>query len=496
MAMGKNTPNQDEMFAPMVRGAGHPFYEALNKLLNEMEFDRKIEEMCAPFYAADNWPGRRSVPPGRYFRMILIGYFEGIGSERGIIWRCADSMSLRDFLKLSPHQAVPGQSVLSRTRRRLPAEVFDAVFCLVLSAVDDNGLMSAENQGVDSTLVKANASMRNICRKDGGQTYSEYTTALAKAADEKIDDDSEEPPPSSPKNTVQSTSKTKPNRKNSDDVIRHDRKRKKTTSNKDWESPADPDARIARMKNGSTRLAYKPETVADVDSGAILALQVYPADKADTQTLMASLQKAQDNVSQARKGKSDSDEVKKEGHPLEAWHKNPTANVTADKGYHSVANLVALKKAGFRSYLPEKKQRGKRKFTDKGGQDAASAYHQNKARMTREKGKLLGRKRAEFTERPNQHLYDRGGLRELTLRGQESVQKRLLVQSAGFNLGLILRKRLGAGAPKWLSVLKGRLLLLYSRLLALGCLLFGRAAFLKLYSGDMYLQIRARKTGF
>ncbi len=218
--------------------------------------------------------------------------------------------------------------------------------------------------------------------------------------------------------------------------------------------------------------------------------------EADTQTLVASLNKAQDNISQARNGKSGSDEVKEEKHPVEPWHKKPTANVTADKGYHSVANLVALKEAGFRSYIPEKEQNGKRKFTDKGGKAAASVFHQNKAKMAREKGKLLGRKRAEYTERPNQHLYDRGDLRELTIRGQDIVQKRFLVQAAGFNLGLILRKRLGAGPPKWFSILAGRLLLRFSRRLALRYLMFCKAVILKLFSLDYVFMISRRKTGF
>lgn len=471
MAMGRRRAEQDEMFLPPARGKGHRFYEALNALLEEAGFDEAVERLCEAHYAAADKPGRPSVAPGLYFRMLLVGYFEGIGSERGIVWRCADSMSLRDFLGLPPHKPVPDQSTLSRTRRRLPPEVFDEFFRLVLGIIEERGLFTGKVQGVDSTYLKADASMRSIVRKDTGEQYSEFIKGLAAEADDaaqahgaplpstapgdgeaKADD---EPSASTAPNDAEASGGAdvmadKQRQVSAEDAVRHDRKRKKSTSNKDWRSPTDSDARITRMKNGTTRLAYKAEHVVDMETGAILAAEVFQGNQADTATLEASLDAAQKNIAAARdEGSADSDDDDEP--PGEVWHKEPVAEVVADKGYHKVGLLLALMLAGYRTFIPEKKQRGKRKFVDKGGEKAAQAFHQNRARTKRKKGKELQRKRGELLERPNQHLYDRGGLRELTLTGQGNVRKRVLVQAAAFNLGLAIRSTLGAGAPRWLA---------------------------------------------
>jgi len=230
-----------------------------------------------------------------------------------------------------------------------------------------------------------------------------------------------------------------------EEAVRHDRKRKKTTSNNDWASPTDVDARIARMKNGTTRLAYKAEHVIDMETGAILAAEVFKGNEHDAATIERSLATAARNIAAAID--VDDDNVTA-GEP---WHKEPIAEVVGDKGYHKASVLLALKESGYRTFIPEKKQRGRRKFVDKGGQATARAFHENRARTLRKKGKSHQRRRGEMLERPNQHLYDRGDLRELTLTGQANVRKRVLLQAAAFNLGLVMRKMLGAGAPKWLA---------------------------------------------
>lgn len=455
------------MFLPTARGGGHRFYEALSKLLEEAQFDAKVEVLCAPHYAAEDKPGRPSIAPGLYFRMLLIGYFEGIGSERGIAWRCADSISLRDFLHLPSHVAVPDSSTVSRTRRRLPADVFESVFQLVLAIVDAKGLLRGKVRGVDSTYLKADASMRSIVRKDTAEGYRDYikrVTAEDEAAASGGADEGDGPTgPSSdggdapavvvadgaadaePSTTASADDKAPatPRKVTDEEAVRHDRKRKKTTSNTDWASPTDTDARITRMKNGTTRLAYKAEHVVDMESGAILAAEVLQGNEHDASTITSSLVAAEQNIAAAVSAIG----VEAAGEP---WHKEPIAEVVADKGYHKASTLLDLKERGYRTYIPEKKQHGRRTFVDKGGQPAVQAFHANRARTMRRKGKDHQRRRGELLERPNQHLYDRGDLRELTVTGQANVKKRVLVQAAAFNLGLVMRKLIGAGTPKWL----------------------------------------------
>jgi len=491
MVMGRRKPLQEQMFARPVRGAGHKFYEALNALLAEALFDEFVERLCAPHYGAADEPGRPSIPPGVFFRMLLVGYFEGIGSERGIAWRCADSISLRDFLGLPLHVPTPDQSILSRTRKRLPASVFDEVFRKILGIVKAKGLLKGRVRGVDSTYLKADASMKTIVRKDTGEEYGDYVKRLtaedqdAGSLAEGADDDDGGAPPTNdaspapeqgasqpeqdatPPDAAQpeqdaaqpeqsAARPSKPSRKvTAEEAVRHDRRRKKTTSNKDWCSPTDPDSRIARMKNGTTRLAYKPEHVVDLETGVILGIEVFLGDEHDAATLERSLAGAEKNIAALR---DDVDETEPVGEP---WHKEPIAEVVADKGYHKVSTLLALKEQGYRTFIPERKQHGRRKFTDKGGAAAAQAFHGNRARTLRAKGKAHQRRRGELLERPNQHLYCRTGVRNLTLTGHEQVRKRVLVQAMGFNLGAVLRKSLGAGAPKWFAVLAGRLAALW-----------------------------------
>jgi transposase len=489
MAMGRRKKQQAQMFLPTARGGGHRFYEALSKLLDEVRFDESVESLCAKHYADDDKPGRPSIAPGLYFRMLLIGYFEGIGSERGIAWRCADSMSLREFLNLPSHVPVPDSSTVSRTRRRLPPDVFQSVFQLVLAIVEEKGLFRGKVRGVDSTYLQADASMRSIVRKDTGEDYREYIKRVtaedtshpttpgpvpsAQAMPTATSDTDRAPGDATPSedstaaatvatavlaaadddngNDVEAKCNeaeiTAPSQRpvSAEEAVRHDRKRAKSTSNKDWKSPTDVDATIARMKNGTTRLAYKAEHVVDMETGAILAAEVFKGNEHDTATLETSLGAAEKNLGAIGRGASSEENA---GEP---WHQQPIAEVVADKGYHKASLLLALLLLGYRTFIPEKKQHGERTFADKGGDAARKAFHANRARTKREKGKNHQRRRGEILERPNQHLYDRGDLRNLTVTGQLNVQKRVLAQAAAFNLGLVMRKMLGAGTPRWLA---------------------------------------------
>ena len=181
MAMRRETGIQDDLvatWAEMPRSPGHAFYDRLQALLKEAGFDAFVEDLCKPYYAPRM--GAPSLPPGRYFRMHMVGYFEGIDSERGICWRCSDSLSLREFLRLASRDKVADHSWLSKTRSRLPHEVHEKVFGWVLSLVAERGLVKGERIGVDGSTMEANAALRTIVRRDSGETYRQMLTQMAK----------------------------------------------------------------------------------------------------------------------------------------------------------------------------------------------------------------------------------------------------------------------------------------------------------------------------
>jgi transposase len=412
----------------LARSPGHRFYEKLNELLSEAKFDQRVERLCAPYFEADDKPGRPSIPPGVYFRMLFVGYFEGIESERGLEWRCADSLSLRTFLGVQMDARVPDHSSLSRMRTRLDGKVYDEVFRLVLGIVESKGLLRGKVAGVDSTYLRADASMKSIVRKDTGDGYTAYLKKLCEAQG------IENP-------TVE-------------DARRVDRARKgKKVSNKEWESPTDEDARIVRLKDGRTRLGYKAEHVVDLDTGAIVAAEVYGAEQVDTATLRPSLEAARENVDAARvestrdEGRDDDDD---DAPPPAAptGEPRPTIEVVADKGYHKVELLFDLGRAEYRTYIPVPEQKGQRQFTDKGGMLAREAFHHNRARVRREKGKKLLRLRGERIERTFALACETGAHRRVRLRGRENVRKRYLAHIAALNLGLVMRTLFGHGTPR------------------------------------------------
>jgi transposase len=344
MSMGKREGKQQPMWiraGEMPRSAGHRFYGKLNELLGEAGFDRQVEALCAPLYEADGTAGRPSIAPGVYFRMLFIGYFEGIESERGIAWRCSDSLSLRAFLGLLPQESVPDHSSLSRIRGRLGAHVYDEVFRFVLRLVADKGLLRGKVAGIDSTYLRADASMKAIVRKDTGDSYQEYLKKLCVAQG------LENP-------TVE-------------DGRRVDRKRKKQTSNREWESKTDADARITRLKDGRTRLGYKAEHVVDMDSGAVVAAEIHAADQGDTATMLASLELARTNIAAAKSedsnepgGPDDDDDA-----PGSA-STEPTVEVVADKGYHKAELLYELKARNYRTYVSVPKPPKNQHWRDRG----------------------------------------------------------------------------------------------------------------------------------
>jgi len=430
MSMGRREGNQGSMWIAhndIQRGAGNRFYEKLNELLREAGFDRKVEELCAAYFDPEGTPGRKSIAPGVYFRMHLIGYFEGIESERGIEWRCADSLSLRDFLGLELTERVPDHSTLSRMRMRLPLEVHQQAFVLILGIVERKGLLRGRVSGVDSTFLRADASMKAIVRRDTKESYPQFVQRLAEESG--IENPTEE------------------------EARRFDRSRAgKRVSNEGWESRTDSEARIARLKDGRTRLAYKSEHVVDLETGAVVGVSVHPADCADTETLPETLADAEENLRGARSAgieKNEDDDCDGDRAPGDA--KGVERAVVADKGYNKATLLRELKEKGYRTYIPERRQKGKRRWADKGGGDTARAFYGNRARVARQKGKGLQRKRGELLERTFAHICETGGARRTRLRGRENVRKRYLLQAGAANLGLVMRSLFGRGTPRGLA---------------------------------------------
>ena len=414
MAMGKRGDRQPGMWIAMTalaKAPSHPFYQALNGVLSRERFDAFVEERCRPFYAKRM--GRPSLPPAVYFRLLLIGYFEGIDSERGIAWRVADSMTLRDFLGYELSEATPDHSTISRNRRLLALEVHQEVFSWILAVLTKEELLRGKTLGVDATTLEANAALRSIVRRDTGEGYQEFLTRLAKASGIET-----------------------PTR---EDLARLDHDRKGKGSNKDWRHPFDPDARIAKMKDGRTHLAHKAEHAVDLETGAVVGVTLQPADRGDTQ----SLEKTIDETAEALAA-SFGDGEEKVAEPSEEL----MTELVADRGYHSGAVLVEQVERGIRTYISEPK-RGRRRWQGKREEQAAT--YANRRRTGGTRGKRLARLRAEKAERTFAHCYETGGMRRTHLRGHENILKRLVIHVGGFNLALVMRKMIGVGKPRRLQ---------------------------------------------
>jgi len=412
MAMGTSKgERQSEMWIAgdsLPQSPGHPFYEKLNGVLKEQDFDAFVEDACAPYYSEKT--GRPSMPPTVYFKLLFIGYFEGIDSERGIAWRVADSMALREFLGYALTDGTPDHSTISRTRRLLSLETHQSIFTWVLGILTDAKLLSGDTLGIDATTLEANAALRSIVRRDTGETYHEFLTRLAQASGIET-----------------------PTR---DDLIKLDKNRENKGSNDDWGSPNDTDARITKMKNGSTHLAHKSEHAVDMETGAVVAVTLQGADQGDTTTIHVTLDQAQNNI-----------------RDVAAEHErrnrlNPIREVVADKGYHSNGVLRTLHEDHGLTTCISEPDRGRRKWKDKEAEK--KAVYKNRQRIKSEQGIAHRKRRGEIVERTFAHCYETGAMRRIHLRQHDNIMKRLLIHVGAFNLSLLFREMIGAGTPRML----------------------------------------------
>jgi transposase len=404
--MGRRpTEHQPELWVPtadLPQSPGHVFYDKLNQLLHEDGFDRFAEDLCQEHYAAD--VGRDSIPPGVYFRMLFVGYFEGLDSQRAIAWRCSDSLSLRAFLGTPLNEATPDHSSLTRIRQRLPLDVHERVFIRVLQIAREKKLLRGKTVGVDSTTLEANAALKSIVRKDTGEEYKEYLKRML--AEQGVENPTDE------------------------EVRRFDKGRKKKGSNEEWESPVDPDSRIAKMKDRRTHLAYKAEHVVDLESEFVVAAPIYTADASDQSTLVESIVSAQINL-------------------VLAGGEQEIEEAVADKGYHKAKTLADCETCNTRTYIPEPK--GRQYQGDDYSREQKRAVQANRRRVKGARSKRLQKRRSEVVERSFAHVCETGGARRTWLRGLEDVTKRYAMQVAAHNLGLLMRKLFGVGKPRTLQ---------------------------------------------
>lgn len=409
MSLGKRGRERQESIwveaATLSGHNGHPFYERLNNLLGNRGFDTFAEDSCRNFYARTGRPG---LPPGIYFRLLLVGYFEGIDSERGIAWRAADSLALRRFLGYELNEPTPDHTTISRTRRLIDVETHRKVFGWVLKILAEEGLLRGNTISIDGTTLEANAALRSIVKRDSGEAYDDFLKRLAKESG--IDTPTRE------------------------QLAKLDRKRPKKGSNDDWENPHDPDARITRMKDGRTHLAHKAEHAVDLETGALVAIALHPANAGDTRTVGDTLCQAGENICEAAAA-CPASAVNPEG-PVEA---------VFDKGYHSNEVLLTMKQWKVRTYCSEP-NRGRRRWKNR--TEERAAVYQNRRRIRGDRGKRLLRQRGELVERSFAHLYETGGMRRTHLRHQGNIIKRLLIHAAAFNLGLMMRRAAGCGTPR------------------------------------------------
>lgn len=387
------------------------FYSRLDETLESFGFADKVRTLCAPAYK-NTRAGRPGIDPVVYLKMIMVGFFEDLPSERAIAARCADSMSIRAFLNYSLEEKTPDHSTFTIIRQRLGLEIYQQIFDLTLQALRAHGLLRGKNLGIDSSVIEANASLRALVHRNTEEQYWDYVKRLA--AENGID----------PNDTAA--------------VRKFDRHRPGKGSNQEWQNPHDPDAKIGRTKDGATDMIYKPEAVVDLDTGAIVAADVHPGDQADHKEMATRILEAQQTINQARGEKADALTV---------------TSVTSDKGYYLVGELQRLQQEGIRTVISDPIDNRRVDKLEPAEQRAVRAA---KRSVKSKSGKDLLRRRGMHIERSFAHILDAGGMRRTTLRGWENLNKRFKLAAAIYNLSQLMRQLIGFGTPKQLMAALAR----------------------------------------
>lgn len=382
------------------------FYSRLDETLESFEFADKVRALCAPAYKKTN-AGRPGIDPVVYLKMIMVGFFEDLPSERAIAARCADSIAIRAFLNYSLEEKTPDHSTFTVIRQRLGLDIYQQIFTLTLQALREHGLLRGKNLGIDSSVIEANASLRALVHRNTEEQYWDYVKRLA--AENGIDPD------------------------DTGAVRKFDRNRPGKGSNQEWQNPYDPDAKIGRTKDGATDMIYKPEAVVDLDTGAIVQADVHPGDQADHKEMATRVLEAQQTINQAAEEKPD---------------RLTVTSVTSDKGYYAVSELQALQHEGIRTVISDPIDNRR---VDKLEPAEQRAVRGAKRSVQSESGKELLRRRGMHIERSFAHILDAGGMRRTTLRGWENLNKRFKLAAAFYNLSQLMRKLFGFGTPKQLA---------------------------------------------
>lgn len=421
----KKTQEQKEFWVVadrLPKASPSRFYELLNGTLEGMNFAQEVWARCASAYAEASRGGRPGIDPVVYFKMLMIGFFEGLESERAIAARCTDSLSLRGFLGYALDEATPDHSSMSVIRQRLGSACFERVFALVLAALQRHGLLKGRHLGIDSSVIEANASLRSLTERNTEEGYWDYVQRLAREAGLETTDGAA--------------------------LRSFDRKRAgKKMSNEQWQNPHDPDAKIGRTKDGATDMVYLPEHTVDLDTGAIVQAQVLPGDHRDSEDLSERVIEAVVSVQEAQ-GTTDPERVPE--------------TCTADKGYFALEEIGRLQELTLKTVISDPR-RAQRRW-DKLSSDQRKTLARAQRSVSSKYGRKLLRKRGQHIERSFAHVLDAGGMRRTTLRGLENLNKRHQIAAACYNLSQLLRRLYGVGTPKqWAACL----CLLLARLLHL-----------------------------
>ncbi len=389
--------------AQVTKPAKSVFYAKLEETLESFGFAVKVRALCVPAYTTSG-AGRPGIDPVVYLKMMMVGFFENLPSERAIAARCDDSIAIRAFLHYDLTEATPDHSSLSIIRQRLGGPVYEQVFSVVLSALSEHGLLRGKNLGIDSSVLEANASLRGLVNRNTGEAYWDYVKRLA--GESGID----------PKDSAA--------------VRKFDRKRPKKMSNQEWENPHDPDAKIGPKKDGATDMIYKPETVVDLDSGTLVGAEILPGHQADHQEASTHILEAQSTINAACGQEPALLTVK---------------TATADKGYFEVGQLQALQHEQIKTVICDPICNRRLDKLDESEQHAVKAAQRS---TQSQYGQKLLRRRGMHLERAFAHILDCGGMRRATLRGRQNLNKRFKLAAAFYNLSQLMRNLFGIGTPK------------------------------------------------